>query len=155
MCCCLLVCCVVFLFLPSLSFLPNRVLQYFLPPTLLHQVFFACVTGTSTRPLHGHVLGGNGAMPKMDGTSTSGPCTPPSPPHPGSGSVAVWKPSRCQLRCEYWPVHWFTSDSDLAHNNAEVQMWWRTGAGGWQKAGFQIPAGCKKGNSGNLTARRG
>ena len=27
---------------------------------------------------------------------------------------------KVQLRCEYWPVHWFTSDSDLAHNNAVV-----------------------------------
>jgi hypothetical protein len=57
------------LLLLFLSFLPNRALQYFSPPPCYIR-FFCLSDGTSTRPLHGYVLGGkSGAMPKMDGTT--------------------------------------------------------------------------------------
>ena len=93
--CCAVVCWfVVLCFVPAiLSFLPNRVLQYFLPPTLLHQVFCLC-DGTSTRPLHGHVLGGDGAMPKMDGTSTSGQWTWRGGGGAGGGNLAPLRLTR-------------------------------------------------------------
>ena len=80
-----LLCCI--LFLPFCRFSQTVCYRISSPPPCYIRFLFACVTGTSTRPLHGHVLGGNGAMPKMDGTSTSGPCTPPPLPIQAQGQL--------------------------------------------------------------------
>ena len=72
--CCAAVCCVVLLYFVSAIFAvsPQTVCYSISSPPPCYIRFLCLCDGDQHATLHGHVLGGNGAMPKMDGTSTSG-----------------------------------------------------------------------------------